>query len=201
MAKSRKLLVYCVIALLAWATPAIAEVVYTTFANIFTANQRVNAGVGINIAPGATGTLSLSSGIFERSRSTMMGEWTAVSYNAGDFTAGGTMTWTVESADVANYSYMLVGKTLFVAVNVGTTTTGGTADFKLQVAIPGGFTCTKATTTASLYVVQSGIASTGVFDIAAGATIIKIYKSVAAPNWGLTTNDIYVQGIIAFQVN
>ena len=79
-----------------------AGVVYTDFANVFTANQRINAGLGINIAPGATGTLSLSDGIFERSRATKLGEWTDVAYSAGNFTVptacvSPSCSWTVSS--------------------------------------------------------------------------------------------------------
>ena len=65
------------------------------------------------------------------------GVWTAVPFNAADFTAAAG-TWTVIAGDVITFRYTLVGKIMFVALYVRgnvSTTTG-----ELRVKIPGGYT-------------------------------------------------------------
>jgi hypothetical protein len=77
--------------------------------------------------------------IYERSRTTPMGEWLAVPFTPANFTASGTMTWTVAAADCLNFTYMLIGKTLWINIYINTSTIGGVAAQDLRIAIPGGF--------------------------------------------------------------
>lgn len=166
--------------------------------NIFSVNQQVNAGVGINVAPGATGTLSLSDGIFERSRTTKMGEWISVTYNASNFTAS-TGTWTVESGDQIVFKYTLIGKTMIVSIELfGTSLSASPAS--LNIAIPGGFTA-KVNTRNACQMIDAGTGIGGFLNVAAGGTVIQAFKDFNAGVWtGPTTNTTSVFGQITFEI-
>lgn len=66
--------------------------------------------------------------------------WEAVPYSSGNFTGNGSMTWTVDSGDVALNRYVVMGKTMVWSVALVTTTIGGTPNTTLNIAIPGGYT-------------------------------------------------------------
>ncbi len=84
-------------------------------------------------------TITATGSISERNRATPMGEWIPVLYSALNFTAGGTMTWTVENGDQSSFRYTLVGKTLFFQIAIITSSVGGVADVNLVATIPGSF--------------------------------------------------------------
>lgn len=78
--------------------------------------------------------------ISERGRDAAMGVWvTATTADATAFTGSGTMTWTVDIADQANVSYMLVGKTMTLNVRLDSTSVGGAVSNILRMRIPGGY--------------------------------------------------------------
>jgi hypothetical protein len=66
-------------------------------------------------------------------------QWKSVPYDAGNFTASGAMTWTVEQTDQVNFRYMVNDRTMTVALVVKFSSVGGTAHQELQIKIPGGF--------------------------------------------------------------
>lgn len=187
--------------LLAPAASAQVGIAYTSFANIFTAGQRINAGLGVNVAPGATGTLSLSDGLFEFGRSFKMGTWQSVPYNSGNFTASGSMTWTVTSGQVTAFTYTVIGKTLWVNLGISTSSVGGTPDKQLFVAVPGGFTVTAQT------VVQCRLYDNGTFQpegiafsaAADGNIHIRIGQGVS--NFSLSTNNTPVSFVIPINIS
>lgn len=197
----RKLLIACVLAatanlyLLAGA-PGLA---YLDIANVFTANQRINAGVGVNVAPGATGTLSLSDGIFEFGRSTKLGAWTNVTYSGSLFTASGAMTWTVDSGDMVTYSYSQVGKTLWVIVALTATSVGGTPDNRLFIQLPAAFT---GANIAAQTVVQCRIndngtdLSNGIAFSTTGSNLITVRIGQGASNFSASTNNTAISFVI-----
>jgi hypothetical protein len=176
-----------------------AGVAFTDFANIFTSNQRINAGLGVNVAPGATGTISSSDAHFERGRSTAMGEWTAVSYSAGNFTGSGSQTWTVDNADIAVYSYMLVGKTLYLKFAADTTTVGGTPSTDLLIAIPGGFTANHPAT-GHLFFINNGVNGVGLALANNGGSTVRCLLPTLG-NWTASTNNTSVYVMIFIEVN
>lgn len=83
------------------------------------------------------GLISADSGYKERGRTVAMGEWTTQPFSAGEYTANGSMSWSVDSGDVVSNSYSLVGKTLNWALYVGDTTVGGTPNTELRFTLPG----------------------------------------------------------------
>lgn len=171
-------------------------IAYIDIANVFTANQRINAGLGINAAPGSTGTATLSDGIFEYSRSAKLGSWTAVSYNAGNFSQA-SGTWTVQSGDQTTYRYMVVGKTMFLNVRLdGTDITGSPA--WLSVAVPGGFTI--GSTIDATNLVQLGTFQMGAWEATSGTTTVLFYASTAFGAWSAGTGDRSIIASMSFEV-
>src|SRR3990167_787127 len=70
--------------------------------------------------------------------------WTTPTFSAGDFTASGSMTWTVDAGDVVTYAYTIINKVMTVLFYIDPTTVGGTPSTSLQIAIPANKTATKA---------------------------------------------------------
>lgn len=163
------------------------SVVYTDIANVFTANQRINAGLGVNTAPGATGTLSLSSGFFEYSRATKSGDWVVPVYNAANFTASaGTWTLPGGSANVFSYTYTLIGHTMILRYNIFNTNVS-TNGVTLNIAVPGGFTCTTATATATAFASNAGGARTTTLEQCNAATnFVAIYADINSATFTAT---------------
>jgi hypothetical protein len=86
-----------------------------------------------------TGDAKIYRDLYEKQRTTPIGHWIDVPYNAANFTAN-TGSWTVPSGNVSTYAYCLIGKTMMLSCFLqGTSTSGGATE--LRVAIPGGFTC------------------------------------------------------------
>ncbi len=62
-----------------------------------------------------------------------------VAFNAGNFTASGTMTWTVEAADQKTFDcIMLSANLMLLNIWIVTSTVGGVPDTELRIAIPYG---------------------------------------------------------------
>lgn len=109
-----------------------AEVAYEDEANVFTQDQRINAGLGINVAPGATGEIKTSAGIYERSRTVAQGEWQAY-----------TPSWTASTTNptLGNGSlfgrYALIGKTCYVLIRFtfGSTSNAGVGAWRFSLPI------------------------------------------------------------------
>lgn len=185
-----------------------AGVAYTDFANIFTANQRINAGLGINVAPGATGTIKTSAGLYDQGRSTAIGEWTSVAFNAANFTGSGSMTWTVDSGDQAQFAYTIVGHTMTLNVALNTTTVGGTLSNVLKIKIPDGFTAatTAATGTTAVPCVMFDNSSSAmqVGQCRTGTTGDADKVQIILPstgNFSASTNNTYVRVFVTFPIS
>jgi len=131
----------------------------------------------------------------------LVGAWTAVSYSAGNFTANGAMTWTVDAGDVQVFTYRIIGKTLFINFRAQTTSVGGTLNTQLRVAIPGGFTI-KTNGLAMAFVIDNGNRNVGYYnaDLANGSTFFTIERADGA-NWSAATNTTSLYGQVYFEIN
>lgn len=147
-----------------------------------------------------SGLVRFDGGIRERDRAVNLGEWAAPTYAAGDYTANGTMTWTVDSGDVTTYRYTLIGKTLFLNFVIATTDVGGAVNTELRIAVPGGFTINH-TTIGTLQYDDAGAATADGRSVAtAGNTYIQLIKAASA-TWTSTSSDnTTVRGSIAIEV-
>ena len=128
---------------------------------------------------------------------TLITGWTAVTFNAGDFTAA-TGNWTLTSGDVITFAWQKTNKTVTVAFVLVSTTVSATPA-TLRILIPGGFTAAKRMD-AMGYAVDNGgtpIATTNF--VAAGGNLITVSRLDGA-NWAAATNTTNVVGTIAFEV-
>lgn len=146
---------------------------------------------------GSHGAITADS-ITERGRTTPQGEWIDVPYNAANFTGNGTMTWTVDAADVSNFRYMLIGKTLFVDGIFNTTSVTAPLNTMLKVKIPGGYIAAKPNR-ATNQATDSGVITTSQVRVDAGNTTIDIQRQDAA-NWTAAVNTTAVRVHTWFEV-
>jgi hypothetical protein len=127
------------------------------------------------------------------------GAWITATFAAGNFTANGSMTWTVDSGDVTTMAYYLRGRTLHVMWQLLTTTIGGTVNTQLLIGngAYGGFTWAK-TMIANGLTADNGTSftattSTAVVQTTAAATTIAVFKQAAA-NYVLGANNCQITG-------
>lgn len=158
----------------------------------------VTATRGIGSAIKRWVALYLSGGLFERGRATAAGEWTAIPFNAGDFTGSGSMTWTVESGDVVTLRYTLLGKTVLIDFAIEGTTVGGTPDTSLLVALPAGLV--PATSFHSACVVSDdGTRTYGLAWVGVGVPTLIIERGDHG-NWSAATNATSAWGQLKFEI-
>lgn len=174
------------------------------------ANQNSNSNVTNRIICGVTATISLAAGVGRvtlvydgttqrwRVVSHQQGAYIAVSYSASNFTASGSMTWTVDSADQATYAYMLTQRMLTIVFVIRSSSVGGTPSTQLKIAIPGGFSPARETHN-PVAILDNTTRMAGNASIGAGATAININK-IDYSNWSTTTNSTDVQGEIVVEV-
>lgn len=164
----------------------------------------------INFATSAVTSLAAGSGVAVLVYDATTARWRLVAHEqgafitptfaAGNFTANGAMTWTVDAGDVTTYAYMLRGRTLFVEFDIQTTTVGGTLNSLLNVAIPAGYTLAKQQFSAAVWANNNGTPTTGLIGGPAAATVLGINKSDLT-NWAAATNNTRVASSICVEVS
>lgn len=126
------------------------------------------------------------------------GAWTAPTFSSGDYTASGSMTWTVDSAD-AQVFYLILGKTMLISFRLGSTSVGGTLSNELRMTIPAGKTSNRIAA-APIWIAQAGpLFEAGFAQAAAGGTAI-VLKRLNEGNWVASTNDTYVFGQLLIEI-
>lgn len=130
---------------------------------------------------------------------TALGAWTNVVFSAGDYTANGSMTWTVASGDVTTNQYIRIDNLLIWNLVLDTTTVGGTPDTQLRVDIPGSVTLTKSCVAFSPQN-DNGTEAGGDFVGVAGNSYI-YFKKIPSSNWSASTNNTAVYAQIICEVS
>jgi hypothetical protein len=120
--------------------------------------------------------------------------WVNVTFNSGNFTASGSMTWTVASGDQGVYQWTEIGKTMHVAFEINTSTVGGTPSTELRIAIPNGRTAS-GTTSGTFAGLDNSTAITGYWRVVNGNAYISLFVNLGTPNWTAATDSTYVRGI------
>jgi hypothetical protein len=135
--------------------------------------------------------------VTERGRAVAMGVWQTQAFDAGNFTAIATMTWTVVVGNQITFRYMTVGKTLFVNAYIDATTVGGVLNTELRLTIPGGFTAAqKVQTSCPLF--DNGVGATGYARVLVGSRTIDIGRMDGA-NWTASAANTFVRVMMAFE--
>lgn len=126
-----------------------------------------------------------------------VGAWTAVAYNAADFTASAG-TWTVDVGDLTSFKWTLINKTMTVAFDIINTDVSATPTF-LQILIPGGYTAATTIYGTCYTLDNGGTAAAGLVQVNGADT--KIYISEFGSVWQTTAADnTRVRGHITFEV-
>ncbi len=129
------------------------------------------------------------------------GVWVTPAFSAGDFTAGGSQTWTVDSGDVLTYAYLLIGKTMHISFTISTTTVAGTPNAELRLIIPAGKTAAKVMTNPISIIDNGGAPTAGICVANTGITHLKMYRDfTGTANWTASTNATQVQGQIFIEI-
>lgn len=128
-----------------------------------------------------------------------------IPYTAGDFTATGSMTWTVDSGDVQALRYLQQGNQLTLTLLIAASTTGGTASNGLFFLLPNSFTVATQGTQEGVHGSLSDgtpYSGAGVWVIitATSTTKVAFYKPDFA-NIALGTNNVAVQGTAVFYID
>lgn len=131
------------------------------------------------------------------------GAWITATFAAGNFTAAGSMTWTVDAGDVASLAYRLSGRTVTVVFQLETTTIGGTVNATTIIGSGaiGSFTIAR-TTWAIGFVINNG--ATGIAALVQagyGASGIGLFVSMTgSTNYVAGTNNNSHRGTISYDV-
>lgn len=170
-----------------------------------TGSTDVNRAIGASAVGqiiGANGRMQLVyDGTTDRWRIALIdpGAPIAVAFDAGHFTANGSMTWTVASGDVVTFAYSQTGKTMTVWFYVQTTTVAGTLNTSLQITIPAGATGARFAVNGA-YVNDNGTASMGFAQVSDGGTVITVVK-VNVANFSAATDTTGVRASITFEID
>lgn len=138
-----------------------------------------------------TGGATFTSSVTERGRSIAMGQTVAEAFTAGEWTASGSMTWTVQSGDVVARTYRVIGDTIFTNLQVTTTSVGGTPSTSLRVILPGAFTAQEVVQV-PCHIYDNGTYTTGTAITAVGSLIINIQRTDGG-NFTASTNNTSIQ--------
>ena len=147
-----------------------------------------------------TGTVINNTNVWAPIQTYVGGAWTAVSFSAGDYTASGSMTWTVASGDVTLSRYVVVGKTLKWSVQLSTTTIGGTPSTQLRIAIPGGHTAVAVGHHVRIARCLNNGALIQAYAQVAAATYIGLVREDATSNWAAGTDNNEMAFQIEFEI-
>jgi len=134
----------------------------------------------------------------ERPQKAAPGYWTSPAHTAKTFTGEGSMTWTVDAADVGTFEYTLAGKTMTVVLLLKSTSVSGTRGSFLQVAIPDGYIAASQTES-FLRIDEGGKSVNGYMGTRAGDPVIRLMR-IDRSNWAAATNNTSVSGEITFEI-
>lgn len=111
-------------------------------------------------------------------------------FNAGNFTGSGSMTWTVQSTDIITEKYTIIGKTLILFLSIENSSVGGTLSFSLIYTLPNGLTISGNIVLYGPRISDNGTNNLGLLQ--AGGNQIFIIKQSGA-NYLASTNNTAVQ--------
>lgn len=139
------------------------------------------------------GVARFDDGIVERGRTALLGEWSTRTFSASNYTANGSMTWTVGSGDVYTERFMEFGLTQRLNIVLTQTTVGGTANTELRITLPNSRTAS-ATTSGWCGGSNNGTTFNGAWEVVSGTTYAAVYNTPAnIGNWTLATDNTNIR--------
>ena len=143
------------------------------------------------------GMVQTNNGYKERNRTVAVGEWTAVPFSAGNFTASAG-TWTVSSGNQATYKYTLVGKTMTLTWIINASSCSSAAT--LRLAIPGGFVAATTQQCSAFAISAGGARVPSLVTLAAGTAFVTLFADTNGSNFAISAGNAYSSGTVAFEV-
>lgn len=134
---------------------------------------------------GRHSVIHASGEVFERGRSTALGEWLSLGYSSSLFYGSGNMNFAVSAGQFSHYRYTLIGTTMMVDVRISGGVTSGTAATQLNVALPSGFRA-MAEHAGTFHYAQGAAVGGGRVAIGANDLSIALFKSDGS-NWVIGT--------------
>lgn len=129
------------------------------------------------------------------------GAWITPTFAAGNFTAIGTMTWTVGAGDVVHNRYVLRGRTVTWELTLDATTVGGVLSTELRATIPGGFTANGPDVFGPALISDNGATRVWAVWEFTNATFARFYVAASlAGNWSAATDATRVYAVMTFEV-
>ncbi len=128
----------------------------------------------------------------------IIGKFYTPAFSSSDFTASGSMTWTVESGDVGTYTYTIIGKMMTVMFYIVSSSVGGTLDTALRITVPAGKTIAK-TAFNMMGMFNNNVEEVGRIRAEATRQYVELFR-VPVSNWSAATNTTYVFGQISFEI-
>lgn len=125
------------------------------------------------------------------------GSWQTRTFAGGNYTANGSMTWTVDSGDIIKEGFRRFEKTLIYQFNFGTTTVGGTLNTDLEILLPLGLAAS-GVNNGWLYYIENATHGQGLIQITASGTKLRLLKTGFA-NWTAQTNLTTVIGRVELE--
>lgn len=126
------------------------------------------------------------------------GEWITPPFNAADYNAAGSMTWTITEAQVNRFRYLVVGKVMHIDFNLGPFTLSGTPAVSISRVVPGGY----STLGAAVTLIRANPGATGFqvgFASVNGTRLLFYITPTATTNWTVS-NSVWIQGTMTIEL-
>ena len=156
----------------------------------------------ISLAAGAGCCNLLSDGTSERWRivNHEQGAWITPAFTAADYNGNGSMTWTVDSADVTSAAYYLRGRVLHINIMIVNSSVGGTPNTELQRVIPGGFTAFRSADIVNFGRDNGTFFADGICHVNAGESVLRFFRNPSFQNWQASNNQSNISVCAALAV-
>jgi hypothetical protein len=125
--------------------------------------------------------------------------WAEMAHANVTFTASGSMTWTVELADLFNYIYSCSGGTCVLSFIFNSTSPGGTPSNELRFSLPTGIVPVKVFNNVIRYDV-AGTSTVGYATVNPSWSYVRLVKIDGTTTWANGTNNTSITGQITFAV-
>lgn len=125
--------------------------------------------------------------------------WVAPAFDISNFSASGSMVWSVDPSDVQTYAYHLDGRTMTVSFKINNSSICGQPDYLLRMKIPAGKVASRSMLIPAYIIDNVGIKS-AFCTVEPGSRYIEI-QPIDLSRLSLTTNRTTVVGQITFEID
>ena len=125
-----------------------------------------------------SGDAAIARDLYEKGRTTPMGHWIDVPFNAANFTATAG-TWTVTAGNVLMNAYTLIGKTLYWVILIAASSVSATTP-DLRITLPAGLSISRYSETSFAASDNGAIVANVTGQLAPGVSYLALHRDLAA---------------------